>query len=66
MATKSPKKSNASDLAREAVREHLRRAGRKGGQTMKKRGREYYQKIGRKGARARWGNKKTDNGKGTA
>lgn len=60
MAKKSSKPT-ADDLAREAVREHLRRAGRKGGQTMKKRGRAYYQEIGRKGAAARWKNKKKDN-----
>lgn len=64
MAKKSPKLS-ADDLAREAVREHLRRAGRKGGQTMKKRGRAYYQEIGRKGALARWKNKNKKDGKKT-
>lgn len=55
---KKPSKPSADDLAREAVREHLRRAGRKGGETMKKRGRAYYQEIGRKGAASRWKNKK--------
>lgn len=56
MATESSKPTT-EDMIREAVREHLRRAGRKGGQTMKKRGRAYYQEIGRKGALARWKNK---------
>ena len=45
------------DLAKQAVIEHLRKAGKKGGEVMKLRGRKYYQEIGRKGALARWGNK---------
>lgn len=59
MAKKPSKNSDAELIAREAVREHLRKAGRKGGETMKKRGRAYYQEIGRKGAAARWENNKT-------
>lgn len=62
---KKPSKPTAEEIAKEAVREHLRRAGRKGGQTMKKRGRAYYQEIGRKGAAARWAKKNKKNGKGT-
>ena len=61
---KKPSKLTAEELAREAVREHLRKAGSKGGQTMKKRGRAYYQEIGKKGAAARW-NKKQQNGRAT-
>jgi len=63
MAKESSIKQSTSDalIAQEAVREHLRRAGRKGGQTMKKRGKAYYQEIGKKGAAARWKNKKTKN-----
>ena len=54
MATK---KTTTEEIARAAVLAHLRAIGRKGGETMKKRGRAYYQKIGRKGALARWGKK---------
>lgn len=52
--------ASATEIGREAVREHLRRAGRKGGQTMKKRGSAYYKMIGKKGAEARWNKKKND------
>lgn len=60
MAKEPSKNISAELLAREAVREHLRKAGKKGGQAMKKRGRAYYQEIGRKGATARWKNYKNN------
>ena len=36
------------------ISDHHRQGGLKGGATMKKRGRAYFQEIGRKGAAARW------------
>ena len=47
-----------TDEQRKAIiSDHHRRGGLKGGATMKKRGRAYFQEIGRKGAQKRWGNK---------
>lgn len=40
------------------ISEHYRKGGLKGGATMKKRGRAYFQEIGRKGAQTRWAKKK--------
>ena len=45
---------------RAIISEHHRQGGLKGGATMKKRGRAYFEEIGRKGSEARWGKKKTD------
>lgn len=42
------------------ISDHHRQGGLKGGATMKKRGRAYFEEIGRKGAQARW-KKKEDN-----
>ena len=36
------------------ISDHHSRGGKKGGATMKKRGRAYFQEIGRKGAVKRW------------
>ena len=44
-----------TDEQRQAIiSDHHRRGGLKGGATMKKRGRAYFQAIGRKGAQKRW------------
>lgn len=40
------------------ISEHHRQGGLKGGATLKKRGRAYFQEIGRKGAQKRWADKK--------
>lgn len=45
---------------RAIISDHHRQGGLKGGATLKKRGRAYFQEIGRKGSEARWGKKKTD------
>lgn len=42
------------------ISDHHRQGGLKGGATMKKRGRAYFEEIGRKGAQARWDKKKQD------
>lgn len=48
-----------TDEQRKAIiSDHHRQGGIKGGATMKKRGRAYFQEIGKKGAAARWPNKK--------
>lgn len=45
-------------LQRKAIiSDYHRQGGLKGGATMKKRGRAYFQEIGRKGAKARWEDK---------
>lgn len=36
------------------ISDHHSRGGKKGGATMKKRGRAYFEEIGRKGAKKRW------------
>lgn len=52
-----------TDEQRKAIiSDHHRRGGLKGGATMKKRGRAYFEEIGRKGARARWAKKQQQNG----
>jgi len=51
-----------TDEQRQAIiSDHHRRGGVKGGATMKKRGRAYFQEIGRKGAQKRWKNKNQQN-----
>ncbi len=40
------------------ISEHYRQGGLKGGATLKKRGRAYFEEIGRKGAKARWEKRK--------
>lgn len=42
------------------ISDHHRQGGLKGGATMKKRGRAYFEEIGRKGAQARWNKKNND------
>lgn len=42
------------------ISDHHRQGGLKGGATMKKRGRAYFEEIGRKGAQARWNKNKQD------
>lgn len=42
------------------ISEHHRQGGLKGGATMKKRGRAYFEEIGRKGAQARWAKKQAE------
>lgn len=42
------------------ISDHHRQGGLKGGATMKKRGRAYFEEIGRKGAQARWKKKEAN------
>lgn len=51
-----------TDEQRKAIiSDYHRQGGLKGGATMKKRGRAYFEEIGRKGARARWAKQKQQN-----
>ncbi len=43
--------------SKELTREDFSRWGKKGGATMKKRGKEFFSTIGKKGAINRWNNK---------
>lgn len=42
------------------ISDYHRQGGLKGGATLKKRGRAYFQEIGRKGAEKRWKNKEAN------
>lgn len=42
------------------ISDYHRQGGLKGGATMKKRGRAYFEEIGRKGALARWSKKQAE------
>jgi len=41
----------------EIIIEHYSKIGKKGGNTTKKYGKEYYSEMGKRGALKRWGNK---------
>ena len=47
-------------MPKKEIKEYLAKIGKKGGKTTRKRGPEYYRKIGCKGAEKRWGKKKKE------